>query len=247
MHFSLPESFAAYVSQRDVKAAVDHILNSKSLEVPADLDWEHLPDFHAAVLAAYQVRSDYATALHQLWNEVWQPVLDSSDIEIQALSIAETQEWSSTHADTGNAWKDEEFYRSFRKNSFLITPPALERGLAAGSTRLTLRSKLCLLPRLRNGRAHMPIPGMLGKMKNSIDLFGRTASSSFWESVCIRTKPACISGSVTSKAKTVRQKSSRCQRVKRVIGTLKGKEVMSGATRAKDSHRFATAVWNSID
>ena len=135
MHFSLPESFAAYVSQRDVKAAVDHILNSTSLEVPADLDWEHLPDFHAAVLAAYQVRSDYATALHQLWNEVWQPVLDSSDIEIQALSIAETQEWSSTHADTGNAWKDEEFYRSFRKNSFLII---LGVGLHSTEARLYL-------------------------------------------------------------------------------------------------------------
>ena len=135
MHFSLPESFAAYVSQRDVKAAVDHILNSKSLEVPADLDWEHLPDFHAAVLAAYQVRSDYATALHQLWNEVWQPILDSSDIEIQALSIAETQEWSSTHADTGNAWKDEEFYRSFRKNSFLII---LGVGLHSNEARLYL-------------------------------------------------------------------------------------------------------------
>ena len=135
MHFSLPESFAAYVSQRDVKAAVDHILDSKSLEVPADLGWEHLPDFHAAVLAAYQVRSDYATSLHQIWNEVWQPVLDSSDIEIQALSIVEAQEWGNVHVDTENVWRNEELYRYFRKNGSLII---LGVGLDSNEARLYL-------------------------------------------------------------------------------------------------------------
>ena len=51
-----------------VRSAVNHILDSKKLEVPADLEWDRLPDFHAAVLAAHQARCDYATALHGLWS-----------------------------------------------------------------------------------------------------------------------------------------------------------------------------------
>ena len=30
-----------------VRSAVAHILNCKKLEVPADFEWDRLPDFHA--------------------------------------------------------------------------------------------------------------------------------------------------------------------------------------------------------
>ena len=121
MLFSLPESFTAYATQKDVRTAVDHILGRKSLEVPADLDWNQLPDYHVAVLAAYQVRSDYASTLHRLWNQVWQPALFSSDLNFQALSIVEAHEkFGETYTDTMSLWDSGEFWRYFRINSFLL-------------------------------------------------------------------------------------------------------------------------------
>ena len=76
-NFTLPESYCAYLEDAAVRSAIDHILDGKKLEVPADLEWDRLPDFHAAVLAAHQVRCDYANALHGLWSKVWQPALEN--------------------------------------------------------------------------------------------------------------------------------------------------------------------------
>ena len=94
MSFCLPESYASYVAEPAVRTAVDHILASKSLEVPDGLDWGQLPDFHAAVLAAHQVRCDYASALQRLWDAVWQRAIDEAEEgeDLEALSIAETAE-----------------------------------------------------------------------------------------------------------------------------------------------------------
>ena len=120
MHFSLPASYSAYATRQEVRAAVDHILNSKHLHVPHDLDWNQLPDFHAAVLAAHQVRCDYASALCGLWDEVWQKALNSSDLELAPLSIAETQEWSGFALDTQSVWASKWLCRNFRKKDFYI-------------------------------------------------------------------------------------------------------------------------------
>ena len=122
MRYSLPESYAAYVTQKDVRTAIDHILDSKSLEVPSDLDWNQLPDFHAAVLAAYQVRSDYASALQGFWNEVWRPALESSDLQFEALSILESQELIGRYTDTKSIWNSKQFWRYYRKKKFLVVP-----------------------------------------------------------------------------------------------------------------------------
>ena len=108
--FCLPESYRAYLKDPAVRSAVDHILNRKKLEVPADLEWERLPDFHAAVLAAHQVRSDYATALHgALWSRVWQPALDecgfADSLELQSFN--EQLEYSNYPCDTYSLWEND--------------------------------------------------------------------------------------------------------------------------------------------
>ena len=125
MLFLLPPSYAAYAAQKEVRAAVDHVLGSKQLDVPSDLDWDQLPDFHAAVLAAHQVRCEYASALCGLWDEIWQKALDSSGLEFEALSVAETQEWQmrewkSSQLETNDVWDSKWFSRPLRKNGFCV-------------------------------------------------------------------------------------------------------------------------------
>ena len=106
-HFTFPESYRAYLKDPAVQSAVDHILDDKKLEVPADLEWCRLPDFHAAVLAAHQVRSDYATALHGLWRRVWQPALDDCGFadSLVSLSFNEQQAYSNYPCDTYSLWE----------------------------------------------------------------------------------------------------------------------------------------------
>ena len=106
-HFTLPESYRTYLKDPAVRSAVDHILAAnKKLEIPADLKWNQLPDFHAAVLAARQVQCDYATALHGLWNKVWQPALDDCGFadSLEQLSLNEGQEHSTYPSDTYSLW-----------------------------------------------------------------------------------------------------------------------------------------------
>ena len=135
MHFSLPASYSAYATRQEVRAAVDHILDGKHLHVPHDLDWDQLPDFHAAVLAAHQVRCDYASALCCLWDKVWQTALDSSGLELEPLSIAETQDWGELALDTQSVWASGWFSRLFRKNGLYVD---LEVDLEVSGARLSL-------------------------------------------------------------------------------------------------------------
>ncbi len=106
--FTLPESYRAYLNDAAVRSAVHHILDSKNLEVPVDLEWNRLPDFHTAVLAAHQVRCDYATALHHLWNKVWKPALDGrgSANSLEPRSFNEPQDHSVSPCDTYSAWNN---------------------------------------------------------------------------------------------------------------------------------------------
>ena len=105
-NFTLPESYCAYCKDRAVRSAVDHILDARNLEVPADLEWCRLPDFHAAVLGAHQVRCDFATALHGLWIKVWQHALDDCGFadSLEPLSLHEQQERSDYPCDTYSLW-----------------------------------------------------------------------------------------------------------------------------------------------
>ena len=60
MPFKIPESYLAYCTDRAVKLAVEHILEYETPGVPADLEWNDLPEFHRAVLSAHQVRCEFA-------------------------------------------------------------------------------------------------------------------------------------------------------------------------------------------
>ena len=93
MPVQIPESYRAYRTDRAVRTAVDHILESKSLSVPADLEWDDLPKFHRAVLSAHQVRCEFAIFLHELWDEVWQPAVERSEMELTPYTVADTQEY----------------------------------------------------------------------------------------------------------------------------------------------------------
>lgn len=118
-NFTLPESYRAYCKERAVQSAVDHVLNcGEKLAVPADLEWDRLPDFHAAVLAAHQVRCDYATALHGLWKAVWRPALDDcgfADV-LEPLSFNEHPDYSDYPCDTYSLWEEDLLERVYDKD-----------------------------------------------------------------------------------------------------------------------------------
>ena len=107
-NFPLPETYCAYCKDTAVQSAVDHILNrGKKLDVPPDLEWCRLPDLHAAVLGAHQVRCDFAIALHGLWIKVWQHALDHcgfmDSLEPQSL-YEQQQEDDAYSCDTYSLW-----------------------------------------------------------------------------------------------------------------------------------------------
>ena len=118
-NFTLPPSYRDYCQKRAVQSAVDHVLDcGKRLKVPDDLEWDRLPDFHAAVLAAHQVRCDYATALHGLWKAVWQPALDHcgfADV-LEPLSFNEHADYSGYPCDTYTLWKEALLERVYDKD-----------------------------------------------------------------------------------------------------------------------------------
>lgn len=116
MTFKLPESYRAYGTDAAVRTAVDHILDSKSLSLPADIDWRGLPAFHRAVLSAHQVRCEYAIFLVEFWDAVWKPALDAFDFgtALEPLTVAESQEWCAQDLDTNTIWAQSWFGRSFK-------------------------------------------------------------------------------------------------------------------------------------
>ena len=107
-NFTLPETYCAYCKDAAVQSAVDHILNrGKKLDVPPDLEWCQLPDLHAAVLGAHQVRCGFATALHGLWIKVWQHALDHCgfDDSLEPQSLYEQQQQGYAYpCDTYSLW-----------------------------------------------------------------------------------------------------------------------------------------------
>jgi len=107
MPFTFTESYRTYLEDPAAQSAVDYILGSKKPEVPADLEWDRLPDFHAAVLAAHQVRCEYAIGLCGLWKRVWQPALDNCDFtdSLAPLPFNENQVLDCYPSDTYSLWE----------------------------------------------------------------------------------------------------------------------------------------------
>jgi len=107
MPFTFTKSYRTYLKDPAARSAVDYILGSKKPEVPADLEWDRLRDFHAAVLAAHQVRCEYAIGLCGLWERVWQPGLDNCDFtdSLAPLSFNESQVLDCYPSDTYSLWE----------------------------------------------------------------------------------------------------------------------------------------------
>ena len=122
MSFALPESYASYVAEPAVRTAVDHILGSRSLEVPEGLDWGQLPDFHSAVLGAHQVRCDYASALQSFWDAVWGKAIDEAGIgkDLEAWSIPDTAAWYGLGFDAISLWQESVFARAYTRDDSRI-------------------------------------------------------------------------------------------------------------------------------
>ena len=122
MSFVLPESYASYVADPAVRTAVDHILGSKSLKVPETLDWDRLPDFHAAVLAAHQVRCDYASAVQGFWDAVWGKAIDEARIRknLETWSIPGTADWYGLGLDAESLFQNGVFARVYTRGDSRI-------------------------------------------------------------------------------------------------------------------------------
>lgn len=131
MSFELPESYRAYCSDAAVRTAVDHILSADSrtpLTLPADIAWKDLPAFHRAVLSAHQVRCEFAVALIELWDAVWQHALDEWEFQGNLVSetVAAAEEWWPQKLDTNTLWIGGHFFRLFK-----IGETGLQLGLGA--------------------------------------------------------------------------------------------------------------------
>ena len=120
MTFKVPDSYRAYCTDAAVKTAVDHILDSRSLSLPEDIEWKDLPAFHRAVLSAHQVRCDFAIFLIDVWNAVWKPMLEQSDFgtNTEPCSVAESQRRFGQNVDTMEVWKTTWFGRAFTSADF---------------------------------------------------------------------------------------------------------------------------------
>ena len=139
MCFVLPDSYASYVAEPAVRTAVDNILGSRSLKVPDGLDWGQLPDFHAAVLAAHQVRCEYATALQGLWDAVWGKAIDEAGIgeDLTAWSITDTVGWYEVGFDAISLWQEKVFARAYKRRDSCIGL-GVSLGLHGHEAQLTL-------------------------------------------------------------------------------------------------------------
>ena len=130
MPIQVPESYRAYCKDRAVQGAVDHILDAKSLHVPPDIEWDDLPKFHRAVLAAHQVRCEYAIFVHELWNAVWKPALDARGFgkKLKPRTIADTEEQCNQKLDTHTIWNNAWFRQALDiadKNQNLVLCPGV--------------------------------------------------------------------------------------------------------------------------
>lgn len=76
----VPESLRSYFTDPAIRSVVDHMLDAKASELPTDLDWDEISDFHRAHASAAKVRADYAVLLLELWDAVWKAPLKDNEI-----------------------------------------------------------------------------------------------------------------------------------------------------------------------
>lgn len=69
--FILPESVYLYYSNPAVETAVDYMLDASSADIPSDLGWHEVRDYHKAFFSAQQTMVEYCLSMMELWDCTW--------------------------------------------------------------------------------------------------------------------------------------------------------------------------------
>ncbi len=67
----LLDSVYQYLTQPRIRTAVDSVLDYGVKKLPPGLEWEELPQFYRAALAASSVQVEWALTLEDLWRRTW--------------------------------------------------------------------------------------------------------------------------------------------------------------------------------
>ena len=146
MPFPVPESVHAYVTDSVARTAVDTLLESETHPKDEDLGWDKLADFQRAVLAAHQVRCEYAVFLIELWDEVWKPCFESGfGASLERRTITDTEEWCEQPFTPSGIWDQGWFGVSF-------AGPSRQRTLCVGVCLDDARSGVQLSAQLHDAR-----------------------------------------------------------------------------------------------
>ena len=74
--FEIPETVRLYLTDSPVRVGVNALLEIDLGDLPADLIFDELPDYLGARAQAEATRSDWAIFVHDLWKQIWHPLLD---------------------------------------------------------------------------------------------------------------------------------------------------------------------------
>lgn len=108
MQFSIPPSFVAYATDREVRTAVDFLLGRRRPKIPAALGWNELPAFYEAVLSAHQVKFEFPMILFRLWEQIWRPAWERLELGVERgeRTIVEAEEWHDQRLDPATVWEE---------------------------------------------------------------------------------------------------------------------------------------------
>lgn len=105
----LPDALASYISETRIRRAVDLLLGDP--EVPEQIEWDEIPAFFDALVAAQQVQADHARTLVELWRRVWESHLGPDLVPMTAADQVEFDWYGPTHVVM---WDESCFGRGFR-------------------------------------------------------------------------------------------------------------------------------------
>lgn len=118
-NFELPESVFRCLTERKIRAGVDSVLQSGTKKLPSGLEWEELPQYYEAVLAACRVQVDWVLAQEQLWRSVWpSKPLGWAPVSVEEQSVGEYDGFVSID----NCWSEKWFGRYFTRPSAHVGP-----------------------------------------------------------------------------------------------------------------------------
>lgn len=108
----LPPSVFQYLTVPKLRAGVDSVLEYGGKKLPPGLEWDELPQYFRAAVAAIAVRVDWALAMEELWRCVWPgELIGWSPVSIDNQSTPDF----GAHVSIDLCWTDEWFGRCFTR------------------------------------------------------------------------------------------------------------------------------------